>query len=241
MENAFKGKRVLLAFPDENGLSHAKTLSETLTLTCAGSVKSFDAAADFLMHAECDFVFMSVLLPMLPVQKADEDIFPLPLYRRPAVLYFAPENAGEIMLSAYDPTIPLPCRIEDAICAINKIYPVQARDTDVQKANEILSRMGFGDQPARNYIAYACALSVNDRSAVRNLKRSVYPALSRAFSKKETAFQDPMRRLIDKTFLLGDIENQYRLFGNSIDETRGKPTISQLIALVSEMIRMGTA
>ena len=69
----------------------------------------------------------------------------------------------------------------------------------------------------------------------------MYPALARAFSKKETAFQDPMRRLIDKTFLSGDIENQYRLFGNSIDETRGKPTVSQLIALVSEMLRMGKA
>lgn len=241
MENAFKGKRVLLAFPDQKGICEAEKLASALALECAGSVKSFDEAAGFLKRMECDFVFMSVLLPMLPVQKADEYIFDLPLYKRPAILYFAPENAGEIMLSAYHPTVTLPCRTEETVAAMHKIYPVRVRDADVQRANEILSRMGFPDQPARNYIAYACALSVNDRNVVRNLKRSVYPALSLAFSKKETAFQDPMRRLIDKTFLLGDIEKQYKLFGNSIDETRGKPTISQLIALVSEMIRMGTA
>lgn len=241
MENTFIGKRVLLAFPDEKGLLLSSKLADEMALVCAGKTKSFEEAAAFLTQDECDFVFMSVVLPLLPVKSEDKDIFDLPLYKRPAVLFFAPENAGDVMLSAYVPTVKLSCRIEDAIKAMDEIYPVRVKDKDVQKAREILKRMGFPEHPAREYIAYACALSFNDRSVVRNLKRSVYPALARAFSKKETAFQDPMRRLIDKTFLSGDIENQYRLFGNSIDETRGKPTVSQLIALVSEMLRMGKA
>lgn len=239
MDNAFKGKRVLIAFPDQDGLSEAEKLAGAMGLEISGRVKGFREASEFLMKTECDFVFVSVLLPMLPIQKADEDIFDLPLYKRPAVLFFAPKNAGDRMLSAYVPTVTLAGKPEDIQRAMSEIYPVKVKESEVCRAESILSRMGFPDHTARKYIAYACALSVNDRNAVRNLKRSVYPALARAFSKKETAFQDAMRRLIDKTFLTGDIEKQYKLFGNSIDETRGKPTVSQLIALVGEMLRMG--
>ena len=42
MGNAFKGKRVLLAFPDENGLVLSSKLADEIGLACAGSAKSFD-------------------------------------------------------------------------------------------------------------------------------------------------------------------------------------------------------
>lgn len=237
--NLFSSKTCLLAFPDASASSGLADISSALGIRISGTASTIRDIHDFLMRRECDFVFASILLPMLPIEGIEEGIFSLPLYKRPAVLYFAPENAGEMMLRAYSPVITLPTDAKKLCEKLSEIYPLKARNTDLQKAEEILSHMGFQDVPARKYLSHASALSVNDLNAARSLKRNIYPALSGAFGVSETKIADDMRRTIDKTFLSGDIENQYRLFGSSIDETRGKPTVSQLIALVGEMIRTG--
>ncbi len=237
--NAFSGKTCLLAFPDA---SAASGLTEILSSIGAEAVKTVTNIPDihgFLLDRECDFVFASIFLPSLPTDGIESGIYSLPLYKRPAILYFAPANAGDMMLSAYSPLLTLPTDAETLDKKMHEIYPVRPRASDIAKAEQILSRMGFDDVPARKYLAVASALSANDLNAARLLKRNVYPTISKTFGVSETKIADAMRRTIDKTFLSGDIENQYRLFGSSIDETRGKPTVSQLIALVGEMIRTG--
>lgn len=237
--NAFSGKTCLMAFPEENAAYRLKELLASLDVEIAGTVSSVPDIRSFLLRRECDFVFASIFLPMLPADGIEGGIFSLPLYKRPAVLYFAPENAGSLMLSAYSPVVTLPTDAETLKAKMQAVYPVPVRDADCRKAENILSRMGFEDVSARKYLSFACALSANDMNAARLLRRNVYPALSKAFGVSETKIADGMRRIIDKTFLSGDIESQYRLFGSSIDETRGKPTVSQLIAVVGEMIRTG--
>ncbi|MBR3929370.1 MAG: hypothetical protein IKJ65_10250 [Clostridia bacterium] len=239
--NAFSKKRVLFAFPNASVPSSLSEALSELGMETAGAASGVLETHNFLLHSECDFVFASIFLPMLPSCGLEEGVYSLPLYKRPAILYFAPEHAGEMMLKAYSPLLTLPASAREIEKKLNEIYPVRARSQDIKKAEEILSRMGFEDVLERSYLAHACALSVNDLTKVRSLKGHIYPSVSRAFGVGETKIADSMRRLIDKTFLLGDIESQYRLFGSSIDETRGKPTVSQLLALVAEMIRTGKA
>lgn len=236
--DAFFGKTCLIALPDANSASHLTDILSSLGIEIAGTVSTLSKLHDFLLRRECDFVLASIFLPMLPIEGIEKGIFSLPLYKRPACLYFAPENAGEMMLCAYSPMITLPTNAKALYEKLHEIYPVKVRDDDISKAEQILFRMGFEDVPARKYLSFASALSANDINAARKLKKHIYPALSKAFHLSETRIADNMRRLIDKTFLSGDIESQYRLFGGSIDEMRGKPTVSQLVALVSEMIRM---
>lgn len=238
MEHAFLNKRVLIAFSEPSARDKAASAARALGMEVAGCAATFEEALSFLTQMQCDFIFASVLLPLLPTGGLEAGISALSLFKRPAVLYFAPENAGEMMMNAYEPTVSVSSGAEEIKSALEKIDPLCVKDEEVKRALEILSRMGFSDQPARNYLAFASALVLNDQSAARSLKRRVYPALSGAFHKKESSLADAMRRLIDKTFLSGDIENLYRLFGNTIDETRGKPTVSQLIALVGETMRM---
>ncbi len=238
MTNVFSGKSALLASSDRASASLLTDALRALKIEVAGYSSSLPETHDFLIRRECDFVFASIFLPMLPASGIEEGIYSLPLYKKPAVLYFAGENTSSLMLSAFSPVVTLPVKAEDLKAKLLAVYPVRVRDKDVQKAEEILSGMGFSPVPARKYLSYACALSANDINAARNLKRTIYPAAANAFGIKDMQIADAMRRLIDKTFLSGDIENQYKLFGSSIDETRGKPTVSQLLALVGEMIRM---
>ena len=236
--DAFSSKTCLIALPDANGASPLTKVLLSLGMEIAGTVSTIPELHDFLLRRECDFVFASIFLPMLPIEGIESGLLSLPLYKRPACLYFAPENAGEMMLNAYSPLITLPTDEKTLYEKLQKIYPVRVRDEDTERAEQILFRMGFEDVPARKYLAYASALSANDINAVRQLKKSIYPELSKAFGVTDRRIADNMRRVIDKTFLSGDIESQYSMFGSSIDETRGKPTVSQLIALVGEMIRM---
>ena len=47
-----------------------------------------------------------------------------------------------------------------------------------------------------------------------------------------------VRHAIETAWLKGDMERQYALFGNTVDEKRGKPTNSEFIARVTEALRL---
>ena len=79
----------------------------------------------------------------------------------------------------------------------------------------------------------------------KNSKRSrraesvVYPSVAAHFRTTPRRAEDGMRRAIDAAWTLGNIERQYVLFGNTIDDARGKPTAAALLATVAEFLRHG--
>lgn len=231
---------VLLAF---SGAREAGSMAETARaagFSVAGTVGSAEEAIAFLSRFETDFVFASVLLKGLQADGLEGDIRKIARYRRSAVLYFVPGCAGRLMREAYAPSVIMPVDEKTLLNEAMKLVPLPVRRGDEETALRILSEMGFCDHPARRYLAYACALCANDSRYARRLRALVYPEVAKAFEISEAGAADGMRRLIDKAFLSGNIDYQYALFLNTIDETRGKPTVSQLIALVGEIIRRGT-
>ena len=53
-----------------------------------------------------------------------------------------------------------------------------------------------------------------------------------------TSVERLIRHAIESAWLRGDMEQQYALFGNTVDEQRGKPTNGEFIARVTEALRL---
>ncbi|MDO4548248.1 MAG: sporulation initiation factor Spo0A C-terminal domain-containing protein [Clostridia bacterium] len=104
----------------------------------------------------------------------------------------------------------------------------------------ILRQIGFS--PARRgtrYVMTAIELLCRDMRCVKSMSGSVYPVVADIYGEDKTRIVQAMRRAMDSAWSSGSPEKQYSLFGNSIDECRGKPTLTQLCACVAERLRSG--
>ena len=232
-------KTALIAFANADDAKKVSLLAEECGLEVVKSVSSVNDIYTAYCLFETDYIFLSAHLPFLTGDGIHFEILKLCKYKRPRILYFVSPYANDLMKSAYSPAITMPESASSLMEALCKISAPEVRTEDIHKAEEILIRMGFSDAPSRKHLAYACAVCADNMLSARKLTSVIYPSVAHAFGISSTKAADGMRRLVDKAFLSGNIDFQYEIFQNTIDETRGKPTVSQLIALVGEMVRRG--
>ena len=88
------------------------------------------------------------------------------------------------------------------------------------------------------YLREAVCLCARDQRCFYALSRRVYPAVGRRFGATVASVERLIRHAIESAWLRGDMERQYALFGNTVDEGRGKPTNGEFIARVTEALRL---
>ena len=88
------------------------------------------------------------------------------------------------------------------------------------------------------YLAGAVALCARDQRCFRQMTRLIYPLIGQKYSVSASSVERLIRHAIESAWLKGDMEKQYALFGNTVDEKRGKPTNSEFIARVTEALRL---
>ena len=88
------------------------------------------------------------------------------------------------------------------------------------------------------YLAEAVALCARDQRCFRQMTRLIYPLIGQKYSVSASSVERLIRHAIESAWLKGDMEKQYALFGNTVDEKRGKPTNSEFIARVTEALRL---
>ncbi|MBQ3079090.1 MAG: sporulation initiation factor Spo0A C-terminal domain-containing protein [Clostridia bacterium] len=182
-----------------------------------------------------DILIIHALIPGLDERNISLQIEKLPLYKYPAVILAYPDKLPR----GYPFSISTRANEEELLSAIRSVYPVPVRKSIILRAERLLENMGIPECPSRRYLSYAVAMAVNDGENARRLSKAVYPEIGRAFGVSPRRIDNAMRRLIDKAWMTGDIEKQYSYFGNTIDDMRGKPTLSALIALSADIIRIG--
>ena len=101
----------------------------------------------------------------------------------------------------------------------------------------LLDALGVPPHPGRDCLARAVALAWHDRRRVRALKDGIYPELARQTGLSPAQAERAIRRVIDAAWDTGKLEQQHRLFGDTIDARRGKPTCGEMIAQLAEELR----
>lgn len=106
-----------------------------------------------------------------------------------------------------------------------------------EKIGRILDLLGVPVHPGREYLADAAFLAGEDTALLMRLTEGLYPMVAARAGTDANAVERAMRRVIDAAWGSGNIEEQYRIFRNTIDAARGKPTCGEMIAQLTEMLR----
>ena len=73
---------------------------------------------------------------------------------------------------------------------------------------------------------------------INNVTKLLYPSVAQKFSTTSSRVERAIRHAIEIAWDRGDVDMLNTLFGYTVHTTRGKPTNSEFIALISDNLRL---
>ena len=196
-----------------------------------------------LRRAQPDLAVVRAVMPGIDGAAFARQARQLRLGIQPGILLLAP--AG----------LPLPGAAElDALAAAVLIWPAGAGamagalarlsrmelapgQKRAERLEMLLDALGVPEHPGRDCLGRAVALCWRDRRAQERLRDWLYPELARRTGLSAGQAERAIRHVIDAAWRNGEIDQQHRIFGDTIDATRGKPTCGEMIAQLAEELR----
>lgn len=88
------------------------------------------------------------------------------------------------------------------------------------------------------YLREAIIMSVKDMDAINAVTKVLYPEVARKFSTTPSRVERAIRHAIEVAWDRGDIETLQKYFGYTVSNIKGKPTNSEFIAMIADMIQL---
>ncbi len=122
----------------------------------------------------------------------------------------------------------------------NKDAAALSDTTDLQvTVSEIMHQLGV---PAHikgyQYLREAIVLSVNDNEMMSSVTKILYPTVAKIYSTTSSRVERAIRHAIEVAWDRGDVDVLNSYFGYTIHNSRGKPTNSEFIAMISDKLRL---
>ncbi len=107
------------------------------------------------------------------------------------------------------------------------------------KVTNILHEIGV---PAHirgyHYMREAIIMSVNDMDVLNYITKELYPSIAKKCNTTPSRVERAIRHAIEVAWNRGKIDAIDALFGYTVDNHKGKPTNSEFIALIADMLRL---
>lgn len=107
------------------------------------------------------------------------------------------------------------------------------------KVTEILHQIGV---PAHikgyHYLRDSIIMSVENPDIINAVTKQLYPSVAKKFSTTSSRVERAIRHAIEVAWDRGDVDILNSYFGYTIHNSRGKPTNSEFIAMISDKLRL---
>ncbi len=114
----------------------------------------------------------------------------------------------------------------------------EGEDLETQ-VTKIIHRIGV---PAHikgyQYLRCAIIMAVNDPDIINSVTKILYPTVAQQYSTTSSRVERAIRHAIEVAWDRGDIDVLNSYFGYTIQNSRGKPTNSEFIAMISDNLRL---
>ena len=129
---------------------------------------------------------------------------------------------------------------QDGKSPSNVVRLKTAADTDLEiVVSDIMHELGV---PAHikgyQYLREAIILTVNTPDMMSSVTKVLYPTVAKTFSTTASRVERAIRHAIEVAWDRGDIDVLSSYFGYTIQNSRGKPTNSEFIAMISDKLRL---
>lgn len=89
-----------------------------------------------------------------------------------------------------------------------------------------------------HYLRTAIILCISDKEMINNVTKMLYPTIADKYNTSASRVERAIRHAIEVAWERGDIDVINSIFGYTIRSTKGKPTNSEFIALISDNLQL---
>ncbi|MBE6759721.1 MAG: sporulation transcription factor Spo0A [Ruminococcaceae bacterium] len=176
---------------------------------------------------------------------------------RPGVIimsgFQSPKLESEVLDAGADCYMTRPFDYGKLALKVHELARVQNRPSAVRSASrrfgdsnlevtitEIIHQIGV---PAHikgyHYLRYAIMTAVQNPDIINAVTKQLYPTVAKQFDTTSSRVERAIRHAIEVAWDRGDVEVLNSYFGYTIHNSRGKPTNSEFIAMISDKLRIG--
>ncbi len=176
------------------------------------------------------------------------------LKNKPAFILMSPINKQSILLEASDAGAEIcmlkPFDIPSLVSHIESIIKIKTRNntsdtqnksnTDIEaQVTKIIHQIGV---PAHikgyQYLRTAILMTVEDSDIINSVTKVLYPGVAKKYQTTTSRVERAIRHAIEVAWDRGDVDTLNSYFGYTIQNSRGKPTNSEFIAMIADNLRL---
>ena len=88
------------------------------------------------------------------------------------------------------------------------------------------------------YLRTAILMTIEDNDIINSVTKILYPAVAKKYKTTTSRVERAIRHAIEVAWDRGDVDTLNSYFGYSIQNSRGKPTNSEFIAMIADNLRL---
>ena len=239
----------------ENG-TERKSLCDSLNKVGRYTVYetvSGEGAVEMLAKVGLDIVITDLWLTGIDGIGVIRNARNMGLSKIPAFILLSPINKQSLLIEASeagaDMCLLKPFAIESLLAHIEsltkrnqpgerKIPLTEHPDMEAQ-VTKIIHQIGV---PAHikgyQYLRCAILMTIDDDDIINSVTKVLYPSVAKRFGTTTSRVERAIRHAIEVAWDRGDVDTLNSYFGYTIQNSRGKPTNSEFIAMIADNLRL---
>lgn len=121
----------------------------------------------------------------------------------------------------------------------NATYDNLSRPDIEAQVTKIIHQIGV---PAHikgyQYLRSAILMTIDDNDVINSVTKVLYPTVAKKYKTTTSRVERAIRHAIEVAWDRGDVDTLNSYFGYTIQNTRGKPTNSEFIAMIADNLRL---
>lgn len=217
-----------------------------------GSAHDGLSALDMIKSKKPDVVLLDNVMPQLDGIGVLNHLQNFPAKDRPKIVTVTACPTDEFMTNAYRLGVnyAMSRKIDinemfDRCRMVLKNTPAQAKSEkltveDIEgKVTAMIHEVGV---PAHikgyAYLRVAIMLVLEDGQLIESITKLLYPTVAKKFNTSASRVERAIRHAIEVAWDRGDTDTLNSIFGFTINQSKGKPTNSEFIAMISDKLRL---
>ena len=247
-------KRILFTDDLSEFSKHCASYLSSIGFEVKSINKDGSKVIDAIKHTKPDIVLMDYFMPKLDALGVLSKIKELKLEKQPVISIISSVNnpiiEQELLSNGASYFFIKPIELSllaerlAQLCKWNeeetRIKLISSREADLEKTiSQIMREIGV---PAHikgyEYLRQAISLTVEDPSFMHAVTKLLYPTIAKNNKTTSSRVERAIRHAIEVAWDRGDVDVLASYFGYTIQNSRGKPTNSEFIAMISDKLRL---
>ena len=212
-----------------------------------------EIAKDKIIRNRYDLVIVDLWLSGLDGIGLIRAVSKFEMEKRPSFILMSHINNHSILMEASesgaDLCIPKPYDITSLIFHIESIVKSKKRTPEMtaslgkadmeSQVTKIIHQIGV---PAHikgyQYLRTAILMTIEDSDIINSVTKILYPTVAKKYNTTTSRVERAIRHAIEVAWDRGDVDTLNSFFGYTIQNSRGKPTNSEFIAMIADNLRL---